>query len=346
MAPEEQRIIDAQGRLMEVLAAEHALVKPEAIARLSEAYYGSDSRNFDSHIVGQALQALERAGDIVVRTAGSKGGHQITTYEPADQRLRKTAVTDALMRKRALYARYLSWAHGSIRYPQGFLGPAGEAAVRGGILESAALQPAEPGAGPVSSILGVRLPGPADSAGYMNTLLEGMPQPPVTLLFEVKNIREWIYPSASELFQVLHKAVILQQARPTTPIVPIFICRAAQKTAFYMASQLGFLIIDLGIQYVGHQVEEPAFNEVRNELHFNDLHLGEHNSLRVRDRLKQHVPGIAHRYANQWNATALDPEIAPILIQLRSSRLSSMERSDLMTTLRELNINRGQAGGW
>lgn len=54
-------------------------------------------------------------------------GKVTATYWPADQHLRKTAITDAVMRKRALYARYLGWAQGSQLYPQGFLGPAGEA---------------------------------------------------------------------------------------------------------------------------------------------------------------------------------------------------------------------------
>jgi len=80
----------------------------------------------------------------------------------------------------------------------------------------------------------------------MVPIVGGIPQPPITVLFEVKNIREWIYPNALELYQVLHKGVILQQANPTVPIVPSLICRGAQITAIYMAKALGFLIIDMG----------------------------------------------------------------------------------------------------
>lgn len=129
-----------------------------------------------SHITGRALNEFRLFGEVIVeRDTPSKGGHRIDTIQPADQKGRRTAIAAAARRKRALYARYLSWASGSARYPNGFLGPAGEVATRSAILASAALQPAIAGAGPVASILGVRLPGAADSGGFMNPIIRGIP---------------------------------------------------------------------------------------------------------------------------------------------------------------------------
>ena len=40
----------------------------------------------------------------------------------------------------------------------------------------------------------------------MVPLVGDLPQPPVTVLIEVKNIREWIYPSNAELYQLQARA--------------------------------------------------------------------------------------------------------------------------------------------
>lgn len=195
-----ERLPRAKADIRALLDTELAMVKPEVIARLGERYFIRDTRNIDSHVTGTALNEMRLAGELVVeRDAPSKGGHRIDTYQPSAQYKRRTAIAAAARRKRALYARYLSWAGSTVRYPNGFIGPAGEAATRFAILESGAVQPAAPYAGPVSRILNVSLPGAADSGGYMSPLLRGIPQSPVTVLVEVKNIREWIYPSSSEL---------------------------------------------------------------------------------------------------------------------------------------------------
>ena len=70
-----------------------------------------------------------------------------------------------------------------------------------------------------------------------------------------------------------------------------------------MASQLGFLIIDMRAQFIGTRVDEEPFMEVRNELFFTDLYLGDGPSLRVRDRLAKHLPKTIHLVATEWAAT-------------------------------------------
>jgi len=144
----------------------------------------------------------------------------------------------------------------------------------------------------------------------------------VTVLVEVKNIRSWVYPGASELYQLLHKALLLHQAQPQAPLVPVFVCRRAHPTTFWMAKQLGFVVIDMNRQYAG-DVGEQELLDVRNELHFNDLYAGAGPSLRVRDRFTKVLPRIATTMAAQWSTTAATPELATLLEQLRAAKPGS-----------------------
>lgn len=340
------RLEVAKHRLLELLAEHLALVKPEALARLGEGYHRGDTRNIDPHITGIALGELEAARKIVIESPQpTRGGARVATIQPADQRKRTTAISAAASRKRLLYARYLGWASGTQRSPHGLIGPAGEQAVRRAIIDSTALQPASPGAGPVSEILNVKLNGAADSGGFMNPLIRGIPQPPVTVLIEVKSIREWIYPDASELFQVLHKCLLLKRVHPDVPVVPILICRRAHKTAFFMAKQLGFIIIEMAAQFVGPTVTEDQLLQVRNELSFDDLYLGTGPSLPVRDRLRAHLGPYLQQFSDTWTGTALDPDIPDLLSRLRN-KLSRVERLTLMNELRNTNRANGNRGGW
>jgi hypothetical protein len=197
----------------------------------------------------------------------------VATLRLAETSRRKTAVLAATSRKRLLMGRYLGWAHGTSRHPHGLVGPAGEAAVRQAILQSGRVVPLTPGAGEINRILNVRLPGALDSGGFMIPIVDGVPQAPVTVLMEVKNLRSWIYPSSQELFQVLYKGAVVQRAAPAQPIVPVLICRKAHTTTFWMAHQLGFIVIDMGVQFVG-DVPATRLDEVRNERHFSDIRLG------------------------------------------------------------------------
>jgi hypothetical protein len=334
----------ARTAILDVLANQHAVVHPELEARISEAGHAGDPENIDPHHVTTALRELRDAGQIEWVQAPTRGGREVTTIQPYNARNRTTKIEDAAGRKRLLYARYEGWAQGTKRHPHGLIGPAGEQALRNAISASGALQPASPGAGEVSKLLGVTLPGPLDSGGYLVPLsASGLPRSPVTVLFEVKNLRSWIYPSGSELYQLLHKAVVLQTAHPEQPIVPVFVCRKAHKTTFWMAKQLGFVTIEMGIQFVG-DVAEDELLEVRNELHFQDLARGHGPSLRIQDRLSDTLPRTSPQVAEQWAATASDASIIELIGKLRRS--SRQEHDVLLADLRQANIDLGRRGGW
>jgi hypothetical protein len=344
VADTEDYVSRARARIMEVLDIEHAVVHSELESRIAEAAYRGEPDNIDPHHVTTALRQLGRAGTIEWLDGPTRGGQTVTTIQPTNTRLRKTSTAKAAARKRLLQARYNGWAQGTKRHPHGLIGPAGEAALRSAILASGALQPAASGAGEVIRLHGVTLPGPLDSAGYLVALdSRGIPQPPVTVLFEVKNTRSWIYPSAPELYQLLHKAAVLHTASPEQPVVAIFACRRAHPTTFWMAKQLGFVAIEMNLQFAG-DVDKADVLEVRNGLHFIDLTHGLGPSLRIRDRLTKTLPHISADVAKQWAETMSDPDVLDLLGVLRRSR--ARNRDEPMASLRRANELLGRQGGW
>lgn len=342
----EARAVD---RIREILSTEHAVVRREVESRISEGYWQSSGQNIDPHHVSNALRFLtKQRGEfewVTARTRG-KGKQPVPTLQPVDRTGRATKIEQAAARKRLLYGRYMGWASGTQRHPHGLVGPAGEAATRAGIMDSEVVIPLANDAGAVSNVLGVAVPGPLDSAGFMVPLdNQGLPGAPVTLLFEVKNLRQWIYPSAAELYQLLGKAVVVQQARPDAAVVPILICRRAHPTLFWMASQLGFVAIPMDRQFLGPHVEEPKYLEVRNELHFHDLTLGNGPSLRVRDRLKGPVRKNCVEFAQTWRRTVSDTNLSAALLQL-SRATERHTRAALTETVKEAVVDNGWGDGW
>lgn len=333
----------AESRIHATLVEHLAVVHPELESRLAERYWhGSTSSNIDPHHITNALRDLRNAGVIEWVTGTTRGGHDLKTIQLADRKGRATKIDRAAARKRLIYARYTGWAQGTKRYPQGLIGPAGETAVRTALTESGALQPAVPGFGETSELLGVKLPGPLDSAGFIVPIVKGMPLTAVTTIIEVKNIRSWIYPTSNEVYQLLSKAVLLQRPNPDRLIVPILICRRAHVTTFWMAKQLGFFIIDMNRQFTG-DVENEALLSVRNELHFNDLHNGTGPSLRVKERFQGTLPKHATASAERWRKTSED--LGPTILDLRRSK-NQLTHNRLMARLRAESTARGDQGGW
>jgi hypothetical protein len=335
----------AADRIREILAEQHAVVRRELESRIGEGYWSGSWQNIDPHHVSNALRVLLDSGEVEWATGTTRGGAQVETLQPTDRAGRGDRIDRAAARKRLLYGRYLGWASGTKRHPKGLIGPAGEAAARSAILESGSVLPTAAGAGAVPRLLGAQLPGPLDSAGVtVPVSAESMPGDPVTLLFEVKNIRQWIYPSAPEPYQLLGKAVLVQRSRPDAAVVPILVCRKAQQTTFYMAKQMGFMVIDMGRQFIG-AVEEDKMMEVRNGLWFNDLVLGDGPSLRVRDRLRSAVRTNCADVAEVWRDTALDDELGQTILDASRARdQRALYRA--VQALRLAAAERDWRGGW
>ncbi len=197
----------AKDRVVELLPEHHAMVHPEVMSRSSEGYHIGSGNNIDPHHITTALRQLHAEGSMRTESARTRGERQVSTLHLTNPPPRtQTTIARASARKRLLLARYTGWSQGTVKHPHGIIGPAGETAVRTALQAASAMQPAVPTFGHVAQILGTRLPGPADSGGYLVPLDRGgLPAPTVTVLVEVKNIRSWIYPSSEELVQLLNK---------------------------------------------------------------------------------------------------------------------------------------------
>jgi hypothetical protein len=121
---------------------------------------------------------------------------------------------------------------------------------------------------------------------------------------------------------------------------------AARRTSptFYMAKQMGFMVIDMGRQFIG-AVEEDKMLEVRNGLWFTDLALGEGPSLRVRDRLRSAVRSNCTEVAAIWRDTALDVELGQTILAAAKARDQRALYRELQH-LRQAAADRGWLGGW
>ena len=258
------------------------------------------------------------------------GARKSPCYVPVDRRRKLRRVADAAARKRLLYARYMGWAKTTDKRPS-LVGRAGEEVAHASLLAAANVgYNIQPGIGSVRRLLGMDVPGgPLDLGAHLITLSDGVPGPTVTLAIEAKNIREWIYPQAPEIFQLLDKASQLQLATGA-PVLPVLVCRKAHYTAGMMAKQLGFFIAPANAQFIlaHEEVEERLLQEVRDELGFKDLEKrpGPHPLLET--YFTRSIPPRAFAMAQTFSGFA--PIIAEFSYELRDEGLRGGARAFLM----------------
>lgn len=123
----------------------------------------------------------------------------------------------------------------------------------------------------------------------------------VVVPIEVKNLRDWIYPEAPELHQLLSKAARLQSAHPDLRIAPVLVCRRAHYTTFKMARTLGFYVVDLRRQFLlpSSDLDQARVDEVRAELGY-DLEESEEPFPLLVAHFTTHFPPVAVRTAERW----------------------------------------------
>ncbi len=344
-----QRSVDeyvalARTAIIELLDEEHAAAWLEVEAKITDFPWPGIGHRIDKHHLSTARIELLRTGQIVNPSLGTRGGREVVIIHRADTTRRQTAIARAASRKRILTARYLGWAQGTPSRP-GVIGPAGERVVHDSLKESATFRLVNPSGGQVSNLLGYALDGPLDHAIILTPINdEGLPEAPVVVPIEVKNIRDWIYPSSQELYQLLDKAARLQQYQPTLPIVPVLVCRRAHYTTYKMAKDLGFFIVQAHRQYIA-SVDTERLAEVQAELGFLDL---------VEHRGSD--PQLVHMFANvftkhasefsvRWQRTAMDRELCSVFPHMRNDS-SATRRGDTLEVLRDYAERAGCTGGW
>ena len=239
--------------IKQMLSQEHALVWSEVEAKAADQRWEGVASRVDPHNLSAARVRLRAEGLIAESAAATRGGRSIPVLHLADLRRRRRAFEDAAKRKRLLQARYLSWAVGSRGRP-GLFGPGGEDALYRSLLETApyGYRLIKPEGGTVAELFNQPVPvGPLDNAALLQLLNdEGIPIGTVVTLFEVKNIRHWIYPRSLELHQLLDKAAQLQMLHSGLSFVPVLVCRRAHTTTIYMARDLGFQVLQTYTQFL------------------------------------------------------------------------------------------------
>lgn len=277
----------------------------------------------------------------------TRGGSQVPVYVPADQRRKTRKVSEASARKRLLYARYIGWAQTTAKRPS-LIGRAGERVAHSSLLDAASAgYRVDPSIGNVRTLLGRDVPGgPLDFGAHLITLNNGVPGPTITIAGEVKNIREWIYPQAPEIFQLLDKAATLQVSSGAQ-ILPVLVCRRVHYTAGLMAKQLGFFIASANSQFIlpHEEADERLLSEVRDELGFKDLERRERSHPLLLKYFRDSIPLRAAEMARTFC------RFAPILVRhahlLREDSVRGQARIFYMDRLcEELAAETSSPLGW
>jgi hypothetical protein len=334
----------AYDAIVDLLEREHAVTWLEIEAKLADRPYFDPLRRVDTseginpHHLSNARAQLKREGRTRETVRFTRGRYQpIATVSFAEQHKIATAVNRSAARKRLLQARYLGWTRATKERPSP-IGRGGEAVVHASLREAAragvGYLVVQPEGGEVARLFGADIPGgPLDNAAYLTCLTpEGRPTL-VTVPIEVKNVREWIYPTAAELFQLLDKAARLQLEHPETGIVPLLVCRRAQFTTFTMARELGFRIQYTLTQPIQIYADIPArhLDEVNDELGYNLVPAsGPHAKLT--ELLTRSLPAHAAGAARRWAKAS--PVVARYSRQLRDPALPDQRRNTLMRHLR------------
>lgn len=336
--------------LRELVASESAVVWLEVEAKLAGPPMilpgGSMLKDgLNPHHLTTARQALHALNEVKTLSTLTRGGTSVPVLVPVNQRGRKRQIADAAARKRLLHARYSGWAKATASRGS-LIGDAGERVAHASLVKAAPSTGyrVDPRVGAVDSVFGMPLDGgPADAAAHLLTMRDAVPGPVVTLLVEVKNIREWIYPDSTEFFQLLDKASRLQLQHPDQALLPVLACRRAQYTAFRMAKTLGCYIADARKQFIlpHAEVDDRLLAEVRAELGFVDLERSVEPDSLLTHHFERGIPAAALEFASRFKTVA--ETVSRFANVLRDRRLSNLERAEAMTEFRE---TLGASEGW
>jgi len=341
-SPEQWRALAAQ-RLLGLLDAEGAVTKPEMEAKLSEEAVGlrpvASAQLVNPHHLTTARARLLAAGEIVRNSDATRGGRPVATF------LRASATKQDLRaagRKRLLHARFLSWSSSSAEWKGAPPIPAAlERVIHASLLEAAphGYRLVRPGGGDVTELLGRPVVGGSlDNAAFYTPLHDGLPRPPVTVVIEAKNLREWVYPHTQELDQVLSKAAQLSVDFPGAWILPVLVCRRMHYTTTRMAKQMGFHGIETRRQYVRPVVavegdSRRRFDEVVAELGY-DLQPHEGAVPQMVQQFVTTVPKRVDEATRRWREVCAHPAVLPALKMLRDDRLSEDDRHSTLAELK------------
>jgi hypothetical protein len=294
-------------KIVEVLHAHTAVTVRELEARVSNSdwpHYGGV--RIDPDFLSKARRGLEDAGTVVSSTRRTRGAHQVTTYHLGGLR-NMTLVGDVSARKRLLTARHAGWSEATRRRRKGLIGEAGERAfvnlLEGSDLHGSIRRDA-------ASVLGHTIRGGTlDTVSYF-TIEDNLRPRAFTVVTEMKNQREWPYATNPELHKFLYKVANLSTTTGNLDILPVFISPFRSSQAFELGRLFGFFAVRSEHQWVLDRtpLTTDGFNEVRDELGYQDLRLGEEPTIRFTRAMTESLKRNASVVAQRWVATAAECE--------------------------------------
>ncbi|MFF0270018.1 hypothetical protein [Kribbella sp. NPDC004536] len=339
--------------MVELLDLELAAPVVEIEARIADRVWGDNPRTIDPHLLTQARNDLESAGQVLRVESATRGGSSVTLLLPNPTPRGKTRATeDAAARKRLLFARWRSWSRGTEHMPN-LIGAGGESVIHQSLLGAApyGYRLVQPRRGEVSTLYGQPVPGGAlDNAAWLTPMNQETQTPTRTTYLvpiEVKNVRHWLYPNHWEIYQLLHKSAGLANAHPEFPVLPMLICRKAHYRTLQLAKDLGFLVFQTHNQYVqpSERIRADHFEEVRLELGLEDLLMTD----QANPALVEWLSGAPHREAGTYSGRWMEfsrHEVATFA-QLRDKRLRWRPRVAYLEGLHAAVVEAyGEAGSW
>jgi hypothetical protein len=353
---EEEWVDFASSLLREAIREHHALAEPELISRLVDRRLVDELETPSPHHVTQARNRLVRREELKIDTERTRGGRVVSILVRGDRTRNAKAIDTAVARKRLLMARYYGWTQGTAATGPGLAGPEGERVaeltLRASGIGAVLTNPTAGTLPGLKHFLGAEVPaGALDNGVLMNPLTpdgELRSTTQIALPIEVKNIREWVYPHAQELHQLLFKAAVLKSKLPDVLIVPLLICRRAHITTLYMAKRMGFFVAETQKHYfpTHSRIDVAAFAEVRSELALLDM--VQENS--VCSRLLGRLVTIQRYYdaesaAYYWGLISGSADVLQTLEALYREGTTLIRRrriNDLRRQVAELGIE----GGW
>lgn len=333
--------------LRQLMAREEAVTWAEVEAKLADRPALPLQHGIDPHHLTHARKLLISTGEIdQTGFERTRGGREVQVlFNPDVAKDGKRKLDRTIARKRLLTGRWTGWSQSNLEHPQGRMGPAGESVLRETIRSIAAdtgyrfinkgLE--------VGRLLDADVPiGPLDNAAWLpGQDPHGTPTGRNFLvLFEMKNIRPWIYPRDAQLSQLLTKAALIQESNPTIDIVPILVARQVQYLTTNMARDLGFRAAFTGKQAINTSGLEPRlFTEVVDELALPITSITDQPNDHLAGYLTR-LPSFAAEVADQWRAVG--SRHAHMYDRLRQRH----DAADAFTELQQAAINEGLDGPW
>lgn len=246
-------LLEGRQALLDLLSDRFVIPWFEAESRIS-------STGWKSFLKVQPLQLHEAreslASSNLILVERTKHSIPVVTIRLPFPQNRKKELTRLRGFRRKLYRNYLKWTNDQILY-----GKHAERVVLDSlkaVASEAALHVPPQVPGSIDQIKGVQVsPGPLDAFAYILELPHLGYE--VTLVAEVKNINDWIYPWTKELWELLVKAAHLATY---IPVLPVLVCMRWAYPTSNMAKDIGFFTVQTRNQLFNPVIPKDEFQEL------------------------------------------------------------------------------------